>query len=82
MGALIKNSQRRAIGPDEVFQEACRLAEELSTTPPHQMIADNLGCSRQHVSQMFVALEYAGKIEWIARYIYRINRATLIAPPN
>ena len=74
--------KRRHIGPREVLWEACRLAEELGTTPPQVMIADNLGCSKQHVSMMFVTLEFVGAIEWINRYAYTIKDSQWLPPPN
>lgn len=75
-------TKRRAIDPADVLEAACELAEELGTTPPQSMIADRLGCSRPYISHMFVALEYAGVIEWVTRYAYTIKDAQWIPPPK
>lgn len=73
-------TKRRAIGPREVLGAACELAEELSTTPTQQMIADSLHCSKTHISSMFVTLEFVGAIEWITRHTYAITDAEWIPP--
>lgn len=75
-------TKRREIGPREVYEAACELAEELGTTPPQVLIANNLGCSRQHVSNMFVTLEFVGAIEWVNRYSYSIKKAQWLPPPE
>lgn len=73
-------TKRREIGPREVLETACALAEELGTTPSQVMIAENLGCSKAHVSYVFMTLESHGAIEWISRYSYTIKDSIWLPP--
>lgn len=73
-------TKRHAIGPREVYTEACRLGEELGGPPTQGEIAANLGCTRQHVSNCFRTLEFIGIVEWRGRYVYRIVNSQWLPP--
>lgn len=66
------SDNRHDPSPKAVYDAICDLAEELGVTPNLQMIADNLHCSRMHVSNMMTVLKYMDVIEWIDRYRYRV----------
>lgn len=67
---------------DRVFDAICELAEEFSTPPSQQQIADYLDISQQTVSNVFRELALLGRIEWLTRYTYRVHRATWEPPED
>ena len=65
------------ITPDHVFDAICRLAVAHATLPTQAMIADELGCSQQHVSSMMqlLALPPAPRIFWLTQRVYYVDKS-------
>lgn len=71
---------RPLTGPKRVLEAICILAEELSTPPTQQQVAEHLDCSPQYVSAMMRELEHAGAIQWLTRYTYQVVNAEWLPP--